>query len=783
MAEKHTNKRKTIDTAENSSMKASHTIGECAASTLAGCDDRLGLSDTPHCQDYFQLVRLFGVQDFEKSSKPVKELRGAETLYAALADVAYLERILRCGMLHTASEKEDLNTIQANASELAGQSWLGLRETRRCRKLPLAQDVELALVLHYRQCWHPQGYLRGELLNSLSLAPGEELKVEFFTWDRQRIERERTSDASRESSVTGSVTSRASLEVVNNLQFKIGVGAHGKVGAGLSLESLDLPVDINGEVGANFQSELGGAVTTTSQTLNEATLTATNVIRASQKTRIVEVSEIGAETRSTRTIRNENRCHTINYDYFEIVERWQVTLDLVNAELVARVPLPDIGSIDAAWLLCNEWPLRRHLLDPIYEAGFEAARMVEAERRFRDLVTVPPSVPPVAPSTEAPPGGATPPPDHLGDELRVLLQRIRSARQSLGNLEFLSSDWEDLFTFNTNRVNRATRKATRIATRDFILSVYPGLFQLIDELHTHRNSPGRELYQRFSIFMQQVIAQGVMNIIARPVKWEAYPVLALGYNDDGLIGALDAADHRIKELRPAINAQASADIILPTAGASGSASAGEAASAIAAPQSIHELVDQQFGFKALAEAQVELERLICHISHNLNHYLTLLYLEKGVAAWDEILDASPHARDVVELRVLAIQDGYALFPLRRKVQRARMGAAIRKMVEEFRQDMRKFVSCVTLPTHGTVLESRLGECDACEPFIQQHRQFDLALKAEEVKQAGERTRQEQAESQRLEVRLNQAPPLLDKDPKTPAVIHVELSNADPGAQP
>ena len=783
MAEKHTHTSEAVDTAENARTKASHTVGECAGSALAGCDDRLGLSDAPHCQDYFQLSRLFGVQDFENSPKPLRELRGVEPLYAALADVSYLERILRCGMLHTASEKEDFKTIQANASGLAGKYWQGLRETRRCRKLPLAQDVELALVLHYRQCWHPQGYLRGELLNSLSLAPGEELKVEFFTWDRQRIERERASDASRESSVTGSVTSRASLEVVNNLQFKIGVGTHGKAGASLSLESLDLPVDVSGEVGTNFQSELAGAVTTTSQTLNEATLTATNVLRASQKTRIVEVSEIGAETRSTRTIRNENRCHTINYDYFEIVERWQVTLDLLKAELVARVPLPDIGPIDAAWLLCNEWPLRRHLLDPIYEAGFEAARMVEAERRFRELVTVPPPVPPIVPAPPPPAGGATAPPDRLGDELRVLLGRIRSARQSLDGLAFQQGDWDDLFSFNANRVSRATRKATRIATREYILSVYPGLFGLIDELHTHRDAPGRELYQRFAIFIQQVEAQGALNIIARPVKWEAYPVLALGFNDDGLIGSLGAANRRIEELRPAVNAQASADVVLPAAGASGSAGEGEVASTIAAPLSIHELVDQQFGFKALAEAQVELERLICHIGHNLNHYLTLHYLEKGVAAWDEILDASPHARDIVELRVLAIQDGYALFPLRRQAQKARMGAAIRKMVEELRKDMSKFVSCVTLPTHGTVLESRLGECDACEPFIQQHRQFDLGLKAEEVEQASERTRQERAESQRLEVRLNQAPPLLDKDPKTPAVIHVELSNADPGAQP
>ncbi|MDP1638086.1 MAG: hypothetical protein Q8K74_05805 [Candidatus Nitrotoga sp.] len=779
MTVKRNHKSEAVNTAECSAMKTSHTVGECDGNMLSGCDDRLMLSDTPHCQDYFQLARLFGIHNFEKKTDPVLKLRGAEPLYAALADVSYLEEILRCGMLHTASEKEDLKTIQTAAAGLAIKSWEGLRNTRHCRKVPLAQDIELALILHYRQCWHPRGYLRGELLNSLSLAPGEELKVEFFSWDRHRIERESTSDVSRESSVTGSVTSRASLEVVNNLQFKIGVGVDSKVGANLSLASFDLPIDVNGEVGNNFESELSGAVTTTSQTLNEATLTATNAVRASHKTRVVEVSEIGAETRSTRTIRNENRCHTINYDYFEILERWQVTLDIVGVDLVARVPLPDMGTVDAAWLLCNEWPLRRHLLDPIYEAGFEAARLFEAERCFRDLVAVPPPVPPITTPAPSPSVGAGAPPDQLGDELRVLLGAIRGPKQSLAGLQFRPGDWEDLFSFNASRVSRATRRAARIATRELILSSYPSLFELIDDLHGQRNVPGRELYQRFAIFLQQVEAQGVMNITVRLVKWEAYPVLVLGFNDDGLIGALGAARIRLAELRPAVSAQASADVVLPAAGASGSGGDG-AASAVAAPLSVDELVDQQFGFKALAEARVELDRLICHFTHNRDHYLSLLYLEKGPAAWDEILDASPHARDIVELRVLAIQDGYALFPLRRREQEVRGRADIRKMLKELREETRRFETCVTLPTHGTVLESRLGECEACEPFIREHRQYDLGLKAEEVEQAKERSRQERAESQRLEDRLSQDPPLLDKASTTPAAIHVKLMNADSG---
>ncbi len=192
-----------------------------------------------------------------------------------------------------------------------------------------------------------------------------------------------------------------------------------------------------------------------------------------------------------------------------------------------------------------------------------------------------------------------------------------------------------------------------------------------------------------------------------------------------------------------------------------------------------ELADQEFGSRALAEARVELDRLICHMTHNRDYYLTMLYLEKGPQGWDEILEASPHARDVVDLRVLTIQDGYALFPLRSREQEVRGRSQLLAMIEALREGIARSATCVTLPTHGTVLESRLGECSACEPFIETHRVHDLELKAEEVKQAREGTRQGDLESQRLEARLSHTPPLLEgKDPSKPPLIHVKVLKPD-----
>ena len=387
------NKSTATAASTDSLLRTGQTQGPCSGTPLTDCSERLGLNDSPYCEDYFQIVRLLGITKFEEKADVKAGFAKSRPLLAAKATQDYLEELIACGMLQAdLSKKDGLETVVQSAHQVAASLWpqYQMSAVRNCatiRKPQVCQDIELALVVHYRQCWDARGYNRGELLNSISLAPGEELNLEFFTGDRHRIERERTAESAKESSESGTITSRASSEVVGNVQFKVGVGAHAKVGGSLSLAGVELPIDVNGEVGSNFSSELLTSVTNTRATLNEATLSAANTLRSSQKTRIVEVSEFGAETRSTRKIVNENRCHTVNYDYFEILELYEVVVETRSAEFVARVPLPDQGPITAEWLLCHEHPLRRQLLDPLYEAGFDAAKYLRSADIYRGLVT------------------------------------------------------------------------------------------------------------------------------------------------------------------------------------------------------------------------------------------------------------------------------------------------------------------------------------------------------------------------------------------------------------
>jgi hypothetical protein len=89
---------------------------------------------------------------------------------------------------------------------------------------------------------------------------------------------------------------------------------------------------------------------------------------------------------------------------------------------------------------------------------------------------------------------------------------------------------------------------------------------------------------------------------------------------------------------------------------------------------------------------------------------------------------------------------------------------------------------VTLPTPGIALEARLGQCDACEEFIDESRELELKRRAAEVLIAEEHAAQEQSETKRYEKRLGQTPsPLLDDpDPnQNETTLRIRLDREQP----
>jgi hypothetical protein len=82
---------------------------------------------------------------------------------------------------------------------------------------------------------------------------------------------------------------------------------------------------------------------------------------------------------------------------------------------------------------------------------------------------------------------------------------------------------------------------------------------------------------------------------------------------------------------------------------------------------------------------------------------------------------------------------------------------------------------VTVPTQGTILEAAIGQCDACEDFIQESRVIDLR-----VQRAKAGT--DEAEARRRQMRLDATPPNLD-DPASSASGSKVTVTVDGGTPP
>lgn len=766
---------------------------------LDGCDARLTLNEEPLIQRFSQLVRL---KPKASSLQPWIE-PDYDTLFEDLQEVFQKagKRSLLSGK--NAKKVKEHRTLRREPRLPRNPKDLRARiQSRRFQRglmgtgtmpfgasssplihclppggpfLPWAQIAPFGLLLTYEQVWTARGYTRGDLLNSFSLAPGEELTVETFTWDRLRLEQERSTEASRESQQSASLNQRISQETVLNERFKMAlgeeVGGHGN----LNLKEMEVPADVGADAKVTLNEEFEFQVQQTNAQVLEATRTATQAIRSSRKTRVTETVERGRETRTTRRIVNQNRCHTLNFDYFEILENYDVAIRFADLTLVALLPLPR-PTLDIDWLLCHEHTIRSLLPDPLYQEGFQAARALKAAEIFRRRIT-PASGSGSFTSTSA--GGDTPPSPPPANPVRDLLKpyvdNIVHSTRALRDAD--DAVWDDAVArsmdldLKNNPSNEewehANLQKSRTRYRTWLLSTAPDFFEQVDLLKAACEPAESTCEQALDIFTgytagieQAMAAVNFPQVLGLPTP-----------SDAGLYNAIVAAG-------AAMNRVDKVKAVPPEFREDTPAGGGGAGTPQQPPPSTpEEKVDEAFGARDLALAQVEVERLLCHVQENLARYVSAIYADMGPAGWTDLLAAYPHVAAMVEPRLIAVVNGQAVFPLQPKHQR-QLREEHADRIADLLADGGTGQSAplrVVVPTPGMVLEARLGQCDACEDFIKQHRLLDLKVRQEEVEQAAARSRQERAEAKRREDRLKQDPPLLDDPSPKPAAIAVNVT--------
>ncbi|SHM10030.1 hypothetical protein [Roseibium suaedae] len=156
--------------------------------------------------------------------------------------------------------------------------------------------------------------------------------------------------------------------------------------------------------------------------------------------------------------------------------------------------------------------------------------------------------------------------------------------------------------------------------------------------------------------------------------------------------------------------------------------------------------------RQLAEAGVELDRLLCHINENISHYAQITLSAIPSADLDRILqDDFAVPPGIVEPRIVGFSGHRAAFRLHSdnwiKLSGIDLIAALKASGLANLIKTTALKSDITMPSRGILVEPELGQCPASDAFVAFHRDQDMALKKEEVAQAALETR-------RLQERLN-----------------------------
>jgi hypothetical protein len=171
-----------------------------------------------------------------------------------------------------------------------------------------------------------------------------------------------------------------------------------------------------------------------------------------------------------------------------------------------------------------------------------------------------------------------------------------------------------------------------------------------------------------------------------------------------------------------------------------------------------------------AVAAKDFERLGCHLESNWLHYNQAIWAGESHEQRFQRFAQHQWAVTLVENRILGFYGNRAAFPLRNTA--AIFDVDIEELMKKIRAAAKKSEPIlISQPTPGQVLEAVVGECVACEGYIQRSRKIDLRLSSARADQA-------QAEADRVAGRVA-AGDFTDPTP-TPTAIAVELRRDEDG---
>lgn len=586
----------------------------------------------------------------------------------------------------------------------------------------------------FEQVWEPCGYTRGELINSISLAPGEQLTLEVHSWDKRTSRSEEELLAESEMRVVENLTQRdvrtVSREVAKN--FSSSMTASG----GIPIPS--------GTASATAAYSVNSRVNETREQVRERTVQASNTLKTTRKVRIEVSREVGRERKQTHVISNTNRCHTLNCHYFEVMANYLVTTKLVKVDPCLLVPAVP-GEVTPEWVLCHEALLKETLLSETYLPGFEGARVLATHETFKDVKL----------------SAANESLDVYATTIATIFDTLLAAVEEVKNKS--ASELVAAAHAAGGSFGEAYTAALLLTAEQLRMMIYMGMLAT--------NTVAYNAMARFRADIGELGSANALRklfAVVKPKSYRVYVTVAL-HTGFSLLGFPAATGHGLMAWGFTHR--------IPNDGGLYNAVKIAAAKlkALDEPDEGEAEPERAYSFLELSKAEVAYEQLKSHIEDNWIHYAHAMWLRQSANERFNRLQGYGSVASVLENEILGFLGHKVAFRLINadavsdQIDFAALASGV--ALEE------RPAQLITVPTQGTILEASIGQCDACETFIQESRIIDLQVQRANAAKAD-------LESRRLQMRLDANPPdLSDPGASTGKTVTVTVDGGAPAIPP
>lgn len=620
--------------------------------------------------------------------------------------------------------------------------------------LPALPRYDIGVFSTFEQVWALQGYSRGALVNSITLAPQEELSIEIFSWSKSKSEEERTVGSEMERNTEIGSMGRVSNAVARDLSEN--TDTSGDVGLGIPLAPAGLPLDVNASTSVSSQVKTG--IQGTIDQIHESTRRSTERIKSTQQVKVVQTDESGREDRTIRRIRNANGSRSLTMNYFEVLENFKVVTELKETKrFCVLVDCPDLGAVDPAFIVAYEDRLQRALRSSNYLPGFEAAKKLIAQGWFDGAALIKAEIENAANQSV----GAEQAPDLPQKTVLTVAHNLRDVLAKLLNVDLLKaaevlakfynpfdgidvSDAERTgaeealglynFWFKFKVVSPGMEGKARAYVAAVTDDAPEGL--VVEALSALTAGVDDEWLTTLKLVAANLVAIQLASLLLIPFPLLA-PVfleLAIVDNNAGLPSLLGKAKQELKTY------EVSASVQLPTA----------------TVQDVHEIPSkpappQLFSLHDLALAHAEFIKLQLHIEANKTYYLNAIWKrEDSNSRYERLRLKGLHS--YVENHLLGFIGNKAVFPLREAALGEFVAGQLQKQLVDFDPAGTDVVegkeyppihaaeSEVWLPTPALYMETIAGRCESLEPYLLERREIEKQLAQAQADLAAERVR-------------------------------------------